>query len=79
MIKLNNLQDFGSTSAQSWPNMDVPTWLFKSMFLHLIDHPYAPLWQFKQINMFEGLCHVDRNMAFGTHTARAFGVPFLGW
>src|SRR5882724_909233 len=37
-----------------------------------------PLWQIKQINTFEGLRHVDCNMAFGTRTAPHIWCTFFG-
>src|SRR5882724_9060725 len=36
-----------------------------------------PLWQIKQGNMFQGLCHIDRNMAFGTRTAPKIWCSFF--
>jgi len=37
-----------------------------------------PLWQIKQINTFEGLRHIDQNMAFGTRMAPRIWCSFFG-
>src|SRR5882724_2268886 len=80
-IKLNSLKDFGSTlHAVFSQHGHPPTWLFKSnvsaAYQHISMHP---LWQIKQINTFEGLQHVDHNMAFRTHTTPRIWCSFLAW
>ena len=37
-----------------------------------------PLWQLKQINTFQGMRHVDRNMTFGSRSAPKIWCSFFG-
>jgi len=73
-IKLDSLQDFGSIlHAILSQHRHPPAWLPL-----LTGIPIHPLWQMKQINMFEGLHHVGCNVAFGTCTAPRIWCTFFG-
>src|SRR5882724_5620258 len=78
-IKLDGLQDFCVTlhtvlSCHGRP----PSWLFKSNISAAYRRiPMHPLWQIKQINTFKGLRHVDRNMAFRSHSTPRIWCTFF--
>ena len=80
-IKLDRLQVFGTTlhtvlTCHGHP----PAWLFKSEIAaayHRI--PMHLLWKIKQISTFEGLQHVDHNMAFRSHTMPRSWCTFFVW
>ena len=38
--------------------------------------PVHPHWQLKQINIVDGVCHVDRNLAFGSSASAAIFIAF---
>ena len=78
-IKLDNLQDFGSIL---WVVIAehgcAPAWLFNSEIAATYKCiPMHLLWKIKQVNTFQGLCHIDWNMAFGTHMAPKIWCSFF--
>src|SRR5882724_12988904 len=78
-IRLDSLQDFG-TALRAVIACDGHTsvWLFKSDVSAAYRRiPMHPLWQLKQINTFQGMRHIDRNMTFGSHSAPKIWCSFF--
>ena len=78
-IKLDDLQDFGSIlQVVITEHGCTPAWLFKSNVAAAYRCiPMHPLWQIKQVNTFQGLHHINQNMAFKTHTAPRIWCSFF--